>query len=295
VGRGTELPLALVVLGERAEQAPAAAAPGETEPERRSMSDKRGVTDIPPFAADAIAAYQRCPPLDSESVTQWLGNVRQVVYDEDEAARRELAVKLIALAAHAADIGDEPDGLVEICAQTIAESNKLLAELEGALVSFVEHVLLPDDLVEEVQRMCDALGEDEEMTQIQGVFLAAGVVADPRPRYAGAAEREALGRSLTRELELAGELRYAGGTPFDALGPGEQLRAILVDAEAIADDRQDLFVPSDDTPLHYEWSRIVVVAACLLHSPPLSALDRSGKGDSELHRAAREDPNRAIR
>jgi hypothetical protein len=46
-----------------------------------------------------------------------------------------------------------------------------------------------------------------------------------------------------------------------------------------------MFVPADDTPLHYLWSRIVVLAACLLRSPPLSVVDRSGTGDSELHRA----------
>ena len=183
-------------------------------------------------------------------------------------------------------LGDNPEeGLVDVCAQAIAESNKLVAEREGALVSFDEPPLLPDDLVGEAERMCEALGEDERMTQIQGVFLAAGVIADPRPRYADAAEREAFGRSLSGELECAGELRYAGGMQFDALGPGEQLRAVLVDAEAITNDRQDVFVPDDDTRLHYLWSRIVVLAACLLRSPPLSALDRSGSGDSELHRA----------
>lgn len=249
------------------------------------MSDKRGVTDIRAFLLDAIVAYGTLPPLNTDRVKEWLGDVRRVVYDDDEAARHGLAAKLVVLAADAAGIGDDPEGLADVWAQAIAESNKVLAEREGALVSFHERPVLPDDLVAEAERMCQALGEDQQMTQIQGMFLAAGVLADPRPRYAETAGREALGRSLSRELELAGELRYAGGKPFDALSPGEQLRAVLVDADAIANDRQDMFVPVDDTPLHYLWSRIVVLAASLLRSPPLSVLDRSGTGDSELHRA----------
>ena len=65
------------------------------------MTDKQGVTDRA-FLLDALVAYRTRPALESDRVMEWLGDVRRVVYGDDEAARHELAARLIALAADAA-------------------------------------------------------------------------------------------------------------------------------------------------------------------------------------------------
>ena len=117
----------------------------------------------------SAVAHQVVPTLaerrgldDPEAAAAWLGDVGMVVRGEDASAKRRLACQLISLTLPQLD-GEETHGYVDlaarVCIAAITEMNAIVARREGALVSFEEEPVSPEDLASAAQTMHAVMSE----------------------------------------------------------------------------------------------------------------------------------------
>ncbi len=110
------------------------------------------VTDIRSFAAEVMRELAVRPLLDDPlDAVCWLGDITAVVRGDDASAKRRLACRLISLGLPSIE-GTVPDELVEEIAGAgalaVSEMNAVIDRLDGALVSFDEEPVTPEDLAD---------------------------------------------------------------------------------------------------------------------------------------------------
>jgi hypothetical protein len=124
------------------------------------------VSDIRAFAEEVVRTLAERPALDGPTAAAaWLGDVETVVGGEDASAKRRLACRLIALGLAGDDdreTDEYADLVAEACATTIAEMNRIVARLQGALVSFGEEAVWIHELAVAAETMRTALSDGGE-------------------------------------------------------------------------------------------------------------------------------------
>ena len=151
------------------------------------MSEQRAsrVTDIRSFVTDVMRELAVRPQLDDplDAVT-WLGDITAVMAGDDASAKRRLACRLISLGPPKVK-GAVPDELVEDIARAgalaVSEMNAVIDRMDGALVSFDEEPVTPEDLADIGDAVHAALAEGDARRMVTPGFagLALAVADEP--------------------------------------------------------------------------------------------------------------------